>query len=219
MATPLAGLFEGDDRGMDIRLHKGDLPADVTFGDSIAIDTETMGLNPHRDRLCLVQLSAGDGICHMVHFPPGAPYDAPNLKTLLGDHAITKIFHFARFDVAILFKTLGVICRPVYCTKVASKLARTNSERHGLKELCGSLLGIELSKEQQQSDWGGLTLSEQQLAYAAHDVLYLHRLRTVLDRLLERDGRTEIARGCFDFLPTRGLLDLGGWTDPDVLDH
>ncbi len=216
-----AGAFfpRGVTGGMDIRLHTGDLPDDVAFGDSMAVDTETMGLNPHRDRLCLVQLSAGDGVCHLVHFPPGDPYDAPNLAALLVDPTVTKIFHFARFDMAILYAALGVLCRPVYCTKVASKLCRTNSERHGLKHLCDNLLGIDVSKEEQQSDWGEASLSDNQLAYAAQDVLHLHRLRDRLDQLLTREGRSEIARGCFEFLPTRALLDLGGWDHPDVLEH
>ncbi|GAB6053055.1 ribonuclease D [Magnetospira thiophila] len=204
---------------MKIELHVGDLPAGLDFGAAVAVDTETMGLNPHRDRLCVVQLSAGDGVCHLVHFPPGSTYDAPNLKALMADPAVTKIFHFARFDVAIMAKYLDVLCAPVYCTKVASKLVRTNTDRHGLKDLCLNLLGVELSKEQQQSDWGGATLNEQQQTYAAQDVLYLHQLRDILDQLLDREGRRALAEGCFQFLPTRGLLDLDGWEQPDILSH
>ncbi|CCQ75138.1 ribonuclease D [Magnetospira sp. QH-2] len=204
---------------MKIELHVGDIPPGLNFGDSVAVDTETMGLNPHRDRLCVVQLSAGDEVCHLVHFPPGSSYEAPNLKALMADPAVTKIFHFARFDVAILSKYLGVLCAPIYCTKVASKLVRTNTERHGLKDLVSNMVGAEVSKEQQQSDWGSATLTEDQQHYAAQDVLYLHRLRDRLDELLDREGRREMAEACFRFLPTRGLLDLDGWEDPDILSH
>ncbi len=201
-----------------IILHKGDLPANVTFGDSVAVDTETMGLNPHRDRLCVVQLSAGDGVCHLVQLPKGQ-YDAPNLKKVLGDPAVTKIFHYARFDLAIIEKFLGVVCTPVYCTKVVSKLVRTYGDSHGLKALCRELLGVEISKQQQMSDWGGDELSADQQQYAASDVLYLHQLRDILDRRLAREGRTELAHACFEFLPTRSRLDLAGWPEVDIFSH
>jgi ribonuclease D len=200
---------------MSINLHERDLPAGVELGPVVAVDTETMGLKPARDRLCLVQLSAGDGDCHMVRFR-GDDYDAPNLARLLGDPAVEKLFHFARFDLAILCRYLGVVARPVYCTKIASKLARTYTDRHGLKELCQELLGIDLSKQMQSSDWGAAELSEAQLSYAANDVLYLHRLRERLTAMLERDGRTALARACFDFLPHRAELDLAGWADDDI---
>jgi ribonuclease D len=201
-----------------ITLHKGDLPEDVAFGDCVAIDTETMGLRPHRDRLCLVQLSAGDGTCHLVQLDKGA-YEAPNLKRLLADPAVTKLFHFARFDVAMISHHLGVTCRPVFCTKIASRLVRTYTDKHGLKDLCKEVLGIDLSKQQQSSDWGAETLSREQLAYAASDVLYLHRLHDWLCEHLEREGRMAIARACFDFLPTRAELDLAGWPDEDIFAH
>jgi ribonuclease D len=200
---------------MSITLHERDLPAGADFGPVVAVDTETMGLKPARDRLCLVQLSAGDGDCHMVRFR-GGDYDAPNLGRLLGDPAVEKLFHFARFDLAILRRYLGVVARPVYCTKVASKLARTYTDRHGLKELCQELLGIDLAKQMQSSDWGAAELSEAQLSYAANDVLHLHRLRARLSAMLERDGRQALARACFDFLPHRAELDLAGWADDDI---
>ncbi|HSK39969.1 MAG TPA: ribonuclease D [Arenibaculum sp.] len=203
---------------MPIDLHDGDLPDGIDFGPVVAIDTETMGLNPARDRLCLVQLSAGDGHCHMVQFRNGV-YDAPNLTRLLADPGVTKLFHFARFDIAVIKAYLGVVCAPVYCTKVASKLVRTYTDRHGLKDLCKELLGVELSKQQQSSDWGAVELSAEQLKYAAADVLHLHGLQARLDRMLEREGRTRLAAECFRFLPTRAELDLGGWEDPDVLAH
>ena len=201
-----------------IHLYKGDLPAGLDFGRSVAVDTETMGLNPQRDRLCLVQLSAGDGICHVVQFARGR-YEAPNLKALLQDAKVTKLFHFARFDVATLRHHLGVACRPIYCTKIASKLTRTFTDRHSLKDLCRELLGIELSKQQQLTDWGAERLSEEQLVYAATDVLHLHALRDRLDALLEREGRRHLAEACFAFLPERAELDLGGWDDPDIFAH
>jgi ribonuclease D len=201
-----------------IDLYDGDLPDHVVFGDTVAIDTETMGLNPVRDRLCLVQLSAGDGNCHMVQLRAGA-YEAPNLKRLLTDRNITKLFHFARFDIAVINAYLGVVCEPVYCTKIASKLVRTFTDRHGLKDLCKDLLGIELSKQQQSSDWGASDLTPEQLKYAASDVLHLHELRARLDAMLAREGRSELAAACFEFLPTRALLDLGGWEDPDIFAH
>lgn len=177
-----------------------------------------MGLNVARDRLCLIQLSAGDETCHLVQFAAGA-YDAPNLKGLLGDPAVTKLFHFARFDLATIQHHLGVTCRPVYCTKVASKLARTFTDRHSLRDLCRELLGVDLSKQQQSSDWGAAKLSDEQLRYAASDVLYLHRLRIILDDMLDREGRQALAQDCFDFLPSRAALDLAGWGDVDILAH
>jgi ribonuclease D len=202
-------------RAMSISIHERDLPADVELGPLVAVDTEAMGLRPNRDRLCLVQLSAGDGRCHLVRFA-GGPYHAPNLVRLLGDPAVEKVFHFARFDLAILRHYLGVVCRPVYCTKIASKLARTYTDRHGLKDLCQELLGIDLSKQMQSSDWGATELSEAQLSYAANDVLHLHRLRERLNVMLEREGRRALARACFDFLPERVALDLAGWADVDI---
>ena len=206
------------DRGLNIHLHKNDLPEGLDFGAVVAVDTETMGLNPARDRLCLVQLSAGDETCHLVQFT-GAAYDAPRLKALFADDAVTKLFHFARFDLAMIERYLGTACRPVYCTKTASKLARTFTDRHGLRDLCRELLGVDLSKQQQTSDWGAAELSDEQLRYAASDVLYLHRLRDILDGMLVREGRQELARACFDFLPTRARLDLAGWGDLDVFAH
>jgi ribonuclease D len=203
---------------MSISLHEEDLPAGVELARMVAVDTETMGLRPARDRLCLVQLSAGDGNCHLVRFR-GARYDAPNLGRLLGDPEIEKVFHFARFDLAILRRYLRVVARPVYCTKVASKLARTYTDRHGLKDLCQELLGIDLSKQMQSSDWGAAELSEAQLSYAANDVLHLHRLRERLSAMLERDGRMALARACFDFLPHRAELDLAGWADDDIFSY
>ncbi len=199
-------------------VHIGDLPPGLDFGDMVAVDTETMGLNPHRDRLCVVQLSAGDGVCHLVHFPE-PHYDAPNLKALLTDAGVTKLFHFARFDVAAIRKYLGVVCAPVYCTKIASKMTRTFTDKHGLKDLCRELLGVEISKEQQSSNWGAAELSPEQVIYAAGDVLYLHRLRAIFDELLAREGRAELAQACFDFLPVRGELDLLGWAEPDIFHH
>jgi len=203
---------------VSIHLHRGDLPPGLSFGDCVAIDTETMGLNPHRDRLCLAQLSAGDGVCHLVQFAPGQ-YDAPNLRALLADPGVLKLFHFARFDLAALRFYLGVVTAPVYCTKVASKLVRTFTDRHGLKDLCRDLLGVEISKQQQTSDWGSDELTDEQLKYAASDVLHLHALRARLDAMLAREGRTDLARRCFEFLPTRAELDLAGWEDPDIFAH
>jgi ribonuclease D len=203
---------------MTITLHKGDLPAGLSFGSSVAIDTETMGLNPVRDRLCLVQLSAGDGNAHLVQFAPGE-YDAPNLKALLQDTNVLKLFHFGRFDIASLQAYLGVDTTPVYCTKIASRLARTFTDRHSLKELCRELLGVELSKQQQSSDWGAETLSPEQMQYAASDVLYLHQIKDRLDTMLERENRVELAQSCFDFLPYRSTLDLEGWNDVDIFAH
>jgi ribonuclease D len=177
-----------------------------------------MGLNLARDRLCLVQMSAGDGSAHIVRFAPG-DYAAPNLKTLLSDPRVTKLFHFGRFDIAMIRAYLGILCRPVYCTKIASRLTRTFTDRHGLKDLCRDVLGVTLSKEQQSSDWGAAELSEAQLAYAASDVLHLHALRHALDKLLEREGRTALAQACFDFLPSRAELDLAGWAETDIFQH
>jgi ribonuclease D len=202
----------------EIHLHKGDLPAGLSLGDSIAVDSETMGLDLGRDRLCLLQLSAGDGVCHLVQFAKDG-YDAPNLKALLADPGVTKIFHFARFDLAAIRRYLGVDCAPVYCTKIASKLVRTYTDRHGLKDLCRELLGAEISKQQQSSDWGAAELSPEQLAYAASDVLYLHELRAKLDAMLAREGREALARACFDFLPARAALDIAGWDEIDIFAH
>ena len=204
---------------MACHLHRGDLPPGLTFGDSVAIDTETMGLNPHRDRLCLVQLSRGDGDGHLVQFPPGEAPAAPHLAALLTDQAVLKIFHFGRFDIAVLEHALGVRCGPVYCTKIASRLTRTFTDRHGLKDLCRDLLGVEISKQQQSSDWGADRLSQSQLDYAAHDVLHLHALKERLDEMLAREGRTALAAACFAFLPHRARLDLEGWPEVDIFSH
>src|SRR5690242_467283 len=203
---------------MNIRLHRGDLPAEANLGPIVAVDTETMGLNPLRDRLCLVQLSGGDGNCELVQIPIGTR-SAPNLKRLLEDPNTLKIFHFARFDIATLRQSLGIDCRPLYCTKIASKLVRTFTDRHGLKDLAKDLLGVELSKQQQSSDWGAAELTQEQQRYAASDVLHLHALRAKLDEMLIREGRKALAEACFSFLPTRGALDLGGWADPDIFAH
>ncbi len=203
---------------MTIELHQDDLPEGLDFGDCVAIDSETMGLNLERDRLCLLQLSAGDGTCHLVQFRD-SDYRAPNLKVLLNDPAVTKLFHFARFDLAMIERHLSVTCRPVYCTKVASKLVRTFTDRHGLKDLCRDLLGVEISKQQQTSDWGAAELTKEQMRYAASDVLYLHRLRDQLDGMLAREGRSALAEACFEFLPVRAKLDLAGWADVDIFAH
>ena len=200
-----------------IELFKGDLPQGRFRGRSIAIDTETMGLDPYRDRLCLVQLSDGDGRATLVQL--SGTYDAPELKRLLADESVLKIFHFGRFDMAVLKHYFGVMPRPVYCTKVASRLARTFTDRHGLKDLCRELLGIELSKQQQSSDWGAQELTQEQLNYAASDVLHLHALREKLDAMLRREGREGLARACFEFLPTRAELDLRGWSEIDPFAH
>lgn len=202
----------------EIQLHRGDLPAHLRLGPAVAVDSETMGLDLARDRLCLLQVSAGDGVCHLVQFAQGH-YEAPNLKALLADPGVTKIFHFARFDLAAIRRYLGVDCAPVYCTKVASKLVRTYTDRHGLKDLCRELLGVELSKQQQSSDWGTPELSPEQLAYAASDVLYLHDLRAKLDTMLAREGRENLARACFEFLPARAALDVAGWQEVDIFAH
>ena len=203
---------------MAVTLHEGDLPQGLALGPVVAVDTETMGLKPGRDRLCLAQLSAGDGDAHLVRFAPG-DYDAPNLKAMLSDPTVTKLFHFARFDVAMIERYLGVVATPLYCTKIASKLARTFTDRHGLSDLCRDLLGIDLAKEQQMSDWGAQELSEGQLAYAAADVLHLHDIAARLDEMLAREGRTEFAEACFGFVPMRARLDLEGWDDLDIFAH
>ncbi|MGL4395973.1 MAG: ribonuclease D [Hyphomicrobium sp.] len=201
-----------------ITLHKGDLPAGLSFPHGIAIDSETLGLNPHRDRLCLVQISAGDNSAHLVQFD-GQDYSAPRLKAVLADPKVLKIFHFARFDIAVLEKYLGVATTPIYCTKIASKLARTYTDRHGLKDLTGELLNIELSKQQQSSDWGAKVLSEAQLSYAAADVLYLHKLKARLDEMLARERRADYAAAAFKFLETRARLDLAGYGEDDLFAH
>jgi ribonuclease D len=203
---------------MAIKLYKGDLPAGLDFGSSVAVDTETLGLIPRRDKLCVVQLSSGDGNAHLVQLDRSS-YDAPNLKALFANPAVTKIFHYARFDVAVIKQYLGVDTYPLYCTKIASKLTRTYTDRHGLKDLIKELLGIELNKQQQSSDWGAHVLSDAQKQYAAMDVLYLHEMKARLDQMLAREGRTEVAKSCFDFIPTRAALDLAGWTEEDVFAH
>lgn len=203
---------------MTVRLHRGDLPDLARYTGAVAIDTETMGLNPHRDRLCVVQLSPGDGSADVVQIPKGHT-DAPNLKALLANPAVTKIFHFARFDIAVLYQTFGIMTGPIYCTKIASRLTRTYTDRHGLKDLVREVLNIDLSKQQQSSDWGSDSLTEPQLAYAASDVLHLHALRERLDAMLVREGRSQLAQACFDFLPTRALLDLQGWAEEDIFAH
>jgi ribonuclease D len=203
---------------MTIRLHKGDLPDGTAYGDAVAIDTETLGLVPQRDRLCVVQLSGGDGSADVVQIAAGQTR-APNIERLLADPAVTKIFHFARFDVAILYKTFGVMASPIYCTKIASKLARTYTDRHGLKDLVRELLAVDLSKQQQSSDWGADALSDAQLTYAASDVLHLHALRAKLNMMLARENRLELAEASFQFLPTRAKLDLMGWPNTDIFSH
>ena len=199
-------------------LHIGDLPNGLDLGASVAVDCETMGLNPHRDRLCLVQLSSGDGDAHLVQIAKGQ-ISAPNLERLLTDPAVLKLFHFGRFDIAAMYNAFGALTAPVYCTKIASKLVRTYTDRHGLRNLLDELLSVDISKLQQMSDWGADTLTDAQLAYAASDVLYLHRLKEKLDERLEREGRTDLAQAAFDFLPTRARLDLAGWPDIDIFAH
>jgi len=203
---------------MTIRQHRGDLPDLKRYSGAVAIDTETMGLDPRRDRLCVVQLSPGDGSADVVQIPAGGA-DAPNLKALLADPNRLKIFHFARFDIAMLFRAFGVMPGPVYCTKIASRLARTYTDKHGLKDLTREVLGVDLSKQQQSSDWGAAELSEAQVAYAASDVLHLHALRNKLDAMLAREGRTGLAAACFNFLPDRVRLDLAGWAAEDIFAH
>ncbi len=206
-----------------IHLHRHDLPDGLSLGPVVAVDTETMGLNPHRDRLCLVQMSAGDGAAHLVQLIPpslgGRGYDAPNLARLLADASVTKLMHFARFDVAVLQRALGITVAPTKCTKIAAKLVRTFTDRHGLKDLCRELVGVEISKQQQTSDWGAPDLTAEQMAYAASDVLHLHALWTRLEALLIREDRLALAQACFDFLPTRCRLDLLGYEEPDIFAH
>lgn len=202
---------------MTNQLHRGDLAKGVAFTGSVAVDTETMGLRLHRDRLCLVQLSGGDGNAHLVQIIPGTP--SPNLAGILADPKIEKIFHFARFDLAMIQQYLGVQCAPVYCTRTASRLVRTNTDKHGLKDLCKELLGVELSKQQQSSDWAAATLTSEQIEYAASDVLYLHRLKAEMEKLVAREGRTALLEACLKFLPHRAALDLAGWADEDIFAH
>lgn len=203
---------------MTVHLHRKDLPDDFDPGPVVAIDTETLGLIPGRDRLCVVQLSSGDGNAHIVQIAKGQK-SAPNLAAMLRSRKVLKLFHFGRFDIAMLAQHLKAVARPVYCTKIASKLTRTYTDRHGLKELCRELLGVDLSKQQQSSDWGAETLTEAQLEYAASDVLYLHQLKAILDARLEREGRTALAEACFRFLPDRALLDNAGWPETDIFAH
>ena len=207
---------------MTIHLHRGDLPDGLTFSDArdacIAVDSETMGLNPHRDRLCVVQLSGGDGDAHLVQLDREA-YDAPNLKAVLTDASLTKIFHFARFDVAAFMRWLGIRTTPLYCTKIASKLARTYTDRHGLKDVVRETVGVSLDKQQQSSDWGASDLTDAQKQYAASDVLHLHDAKARLDEMLAREGRGDYARACFEFLPVRARLDLDGWGEDDIFAH
>ncbi len=207
-----------DGRNVVVQLHKGDLPDGVTFNGPVAVDSETLGLSLVRDPLCLVQLSDGGGEAHLVQLDR-ATYDAPNLKRVLSDTNILKLFHFARFDIAMFMRDLSVVCAPLYCTRTASRLVRTYTDRHGLKDLCKELLGRDISKDQQSSDWGAAELTDAQLNYAASDVLHLHALKEKLDVMLAREGRTEIAQSCFDFLPTRAALDLAGWDEQDIFAH
>ncbi len=212
-----SGFMKEIGHNMSITLHQNDLPDDLDLGNIVAIDSETMGLKPNRDRLCLVQLSSGDGSAHLVQFKNGN-FDAPNLKALVANPDVQKLFHFARFDVAILKAYLGVDCPNVYCTKIASKLVRTYTDKHGLRHICRELLGVDISKQMQSSDWGADELSSEQMNYAASDVYYLHKLKITLDKMLEREGRMHIAQSCFDFLQTRTELDLSGWND-DIFEH
>lgn len=203
---------------MTIHLYKNDLPDGLDLGPVVAIDCETMGLNPHRDRLCLVQISGGDGHAHLVHVDKGQT-EAPNLARMLEDPEVLKLFHFGRFDIAAMYHAFGALAAPVFCTKIASKLVRTYTDRHGLRNLCQELLNVDISKMQQSSDWGAPKLTDAQMTYAASDVLYLHRLKDIFETRLEREGRTEIAQACFDFLPTRARLDLAGWPEIDIFSH
>ena len=203
---------------MTTTLHKGDIPANLNFGSIVAVDTETLGLNPIRDPLCLVQLSAGDGNAHIVQLDRKT-YKAPNLAKLLSNPKIIKIFHFARFDVGVIKHYMNIACTPIYCTRTASKLTRTYTDKHGLREVCREMLGIEMNKQYQASDWGAENLSDEQIQYASSDVLYLHKLKQGFDVMLEREGRTELAQKCFDFLPVRAELDLAGWADSDIFEH
>jgi ribonuclease D len=216
MTRKLSITVEG--RNVAVHLHQGDLPESVSFAGPIAVDSETMGLSLVRDPLCLVQLSDGGDEAHLVQLAR-ATYDAPNLKRILSDAATLKLFHFARFDVAMFMRDLSIITTPIYCTKIASKLVRTYTDRHGLKDLLREMLEVDISKQQQSSDWGAEDLTPAQMDYAASDVLYLHRLRTVLDARLAREGRTELARACFEFLPHRAALDLAGWPELDIFSH
>jgi ribonuclease D len=199
-------------------LHKGDLPDGLDLGQIVAIDCETMGLNPHRDRLCVVQLSDGNGDAHLVQIAKGQT-EAPNLCRLLEDETVLKLFHYGRFDIAAMYTAFGAVAAPVYCTKIVSRMVRTYTDRHGLRNLTQEMLGVDISKQQQSSDWGADDLTEAQIAYAASDVLHLHRLRETLNIRLEREGRMELAQRCFDFLPTRALLDVEGWADTDIFAH
>ncbi len=203
---------------MATTLYQNDLPDGLDLGPVVAIDCETMGLHPHRDRLCVIQMSGGDGNAHIVQIAKGQT-EAPNLTAMLTNPDVLKLFHFGRFDIAVMHHAFGALTAPVYCTKIASRLVRTYTDRHGLKNLCSELLGVDISKQQQSSDWGAETLSQAQLDYAASDVLYLHKLRTVLDGMLAREGRTEMAQACFDFLPMRAKLDLAGWPETDIFAH
>jgi ribonuclease D len=219
MTRKLSLTLDGKDgRNVVVYLHKGDLPDAVKFNGPVAVDSETMGLSLVRDPLCLVQLSDGGGEAHLVQLDR-ATYDAPNLKRVLADPAVLKLFHFARFDIAMFMRDLGLICAPLYCTRTASRLVRTYTDRHGLKDLTKELLGRDISKDQQSSDWGAADLTDAQLAYAASDVLHLHDLKAKLDVMLARENRTEIAQSCFDFLPTRAALDLAGWDEQDIFAH
>ena len=202
----------------NIKLYKNDLPINIKFEGSIALDTETMGLNISNDRLCLIQISDGNGNSYIVQFLKNS-YDSPNLKKILDDESILKIFHYARFDVAIIKKNLGIMCKPIYCTKIASKLARTFTDRHGLKDLCKDLLKINLNKQNQTSDWGNDSLTKNQLEYAANDVLYLHEIKNKLDKIIKREGKQHLAKACFEFLTTRAEFDLLGWQDKDIFQH
>lgn len=202
-----------------ITLHKGDLPAGLNLGPVVAVDTEAMGLNPHRDALCVVQLSSGDGTAHVVQLNRAAGYDCPNLKAMMANTEILKLFHFARFDVAMMQKHLGVTCTPVWCTKIASKLSRTYTDRHGLKDVSKEVAGVDMSKAQQSSDWGAETLTDAQLQYAASDVLHLHKIKDGLEAMLVREGRKDLAEACFSFLPVRAKLDLEGWEATDIFAH
>ena len=204
---------------MKIVLHQGDIPKSIKIGKSVAIDTETMGLNPLRDRICLVQLSTGNGTCHLIQMKKQNKNKSPNLKKILINKKITKIFHYTRFDVAVLNHNLKISLEPIYCTKIASKLSRTFTEKHGLKDLCKELLDIEISKNQQTSDWGNIKLSQAQLKYAAIDVLYLHKIKNILDKMLKRENRLELANACFKFINNRTRLDMLGWNEIDIFSH
>jgi ribonuclease D len=216
--TPAARPAIDQGKTMTIHLYKNDLPDGLDLGPVVAIDCETMGLNPHRDRLCLVQMSGGDGHAHLVHVDKGQT-EAPNLARMLEDPEVLKLFHFGRFDIAAMYHAFGALAAPVFCTKIASKLVRTYTDRHGLRNLCQELLNVDISKMQQSSDWGAPKLTDAQMTYAASDVLYLHRLKDIFETRLDREGRTEIAQACFDFLPTRAKLDLAGWPEIDIFSH